>query len=168
MMASVVSQIAMLGIKAIHIPGGCTGLCQPLDVGINKPFKARVHRQWEEWMMDLIDTTNEVRDATREEVVEWATAAYWEMAITKKGILRNAWRKTAYDWFPDGLANGGDNGNDDNNGDSIGNDDDNDDDNDVWADDDNEEDNYIFDEDDMFDDNDDNDERDDDEDEGGV
>ena len=96
-------------------------MCQPLDVGINKPFKARVRRQWEEWMTDLIDATNEVRDATREEVVEWATAAYWEMAITKKGILRNAWRKTAYDWFPDGLANGGDEGDDDNDGGGVQN-----------------------------------------------
>ena len=143
-------------------------MCQPLDVGINKPFKACIRRQWEEWMTDLIDTTNEVRDATCEEVVEWATAAYWEMAITKKGILRNAWRKTAYDWFPDGLANGSDKGNDDNDGDSVGNDDDNND-NDVWADDDNEEDNYIFDDADESDnDNEESDYDDDDEDKGGV
>ena len=85
MMASVVLQIASLGIEVIHIPGGCTGLCQPLDVGVNKPFKARVRRMWEEWMTDLIDTTNEVRDATREEVVEWATAAFWEMATYGQG-----------------------------------------------------------------------------------
>ena len=44
--------------------------------------------------------------------------AYWEMAI-KKGILCNTWRRTAYDWFPDGLANGGNESNDDD-----GNDDD--------------------------------------------
>jgi hypothetical protein len=40
MMASITNKIAELGIEIIHIPGGCTGLCQPLDVGINKPFKA--------------------------------------------------------------------------------------------------------------------------------
>jgi len=27
------------GVDYFHIPGGCTGLCQPVDVGINKPFK---------------------------------------------------------------------------------------------------------------------------------
>jgi hypothetical protein len=174
MMASVVSKITALGIEVIHIPGGCTGLCQPLDVGINKPFKARVRRQWEEWMTDLIDRTNEVRDATREEVVEWVTAAYWEMATKNKRILRNAWRKTAYDWFPDGLVfagdddggNGGDDGDDDDDDDDngVGDDDDGDD---VWADNDIDEDNYIFDN-DMFDDNDNNDESDEDGDEGGV
>ncbi len=40
-MASVVKQIQKLGIEVIHIPGGCTGLYQPLDVGINKSFKFR-------------------------------------------------------------------------------------------------------------------------------
>jgi hypothetical protein len=40
MMASVTNKIAELGIEIIHIPGGCTGLTQRLDVGINKPFKS--------------------------------------------------------------------------------------------------------------------------------
>jgi hypothetical protein len=40
--ALVNDQIQKLGTKVIHIPGRCKGLCQPLDVGINKPFKCRV------------------------------------------------------------------------------------------------------------------------------
>ena len=39
MMGSVVSAINQLGIDVEHIPGGCTGLCQPIDVGVGKPFK---------------------------------------------------------------------------------------------------------------------------------
>ena len=53
MMASVTNAIAELGIEIIHIPGGCTGLTQPLDVGINKPFKSRVRVLWEEWMRSI-------------------------------------------------------------------------------------------------------------------
>ena len=41
-MASVVNVIQDLGCKVVHIPGGCTGLVQPLDVGYNKPFKMRL------------------------------------------------------------------------------------------------------------------------------
>ncbi len=41
MMALFISKISKLEIKVIHIPGGCTGLCQPLNVGMNKPFKHR-------------------------------------------------------------------------------------------------------------------------------
>ena len=29
-----------LGVDLVHIPGGCTPLCQPVDVGVNKPSRA--------------------------------------------------------------------------------------------------------------------------------
>jgi hypothetical protein len=42
MMGSVVQQIQELGVEVQHIPGGCTSLCQPVNVGFNKPFKDRI------------------------------------------------------------------------------------------------------------------------------
>ena len=42
MIASVIYKIQELGVKVKHIPGACTSLCQPVDVGFNKPFKSRV------------------------------------------------------------------------------------------------------------------------------
>ncbi len=42
MMASVVYKIQELGVEVKHIPGGCTSLCQPVDIGFNKPFKSHV------------------------------------------------------------------------------------------------------------------------------
>ena len=52
MMESVVNKIQDLGCAVEHIPGGCTGLAQPVDVGIGKPFKNRVRRHWEDWMLE--------------------------------------------------------------------------------------------------------------------
>ena len=103
MMAPVVSQIEAMGVEVIHIPGGCTGLCQPLDVGVNRSFKARVRRMWEEWLTDLLEQTDKVRDATRDEVSEWMAAVFWELVGSR--VLRNCWRKTGYDWFPGLLVN---------------------------------------------------------------
>jgi hypothetical protein len=40
-MASVVADIEALGIQIENIPGGCTGLCQPVDVGVGKPQRTR-------------------------------------------------------------------------------------------------------------------------------
>jgi hypothetical protein len=40
MMGSVVQQIQDLGVEVEHIPGGCTSLCQPVDIGVNKLFKS--------------------------------------------------------------------------------------------------------------------------------
>ncbi len=53
-MGSDVHAIQELGVEVIHIPGGCMGLLQPLDVGLNKPLKVRLSASWEEWMMAMI------------------------------------------------------------------------------------------------------------------
>ena len=45
---SVVSKVQVLGLEVKHIPGGCTGLGQPLDVGYNKPLKNKIRQKWEE------------------------------------------------------------------------------------------------------------------------
>ena len=37
--ALVVQIIQELGVEVKHIPGRCTSLCQPFNVGFNKPFK---------------------------------------------------------------------------------------------------------------------------------
>ena len=39
---SVAKAIEDLGVEWDIIPGGCTGLVQPIDVGIGKPFKHRI------------------------------------------------------------------------------------------------------------------------------
>ena len=72
MMASVTDAIADLGIEIISTPGGCTGLCQPLDLGIDKPFKAHICNLWEEWMIEEIDCTGMVVFApTHEDISSW-------------------------------------------------------------------------------------------------
>jgi hypothetical protein len=47
MMASVTTKIQDLGVEVQHIPGGCTSLCHPVDIGVNKPFKNRLCSKWE-------------------------------------------------------------------------------------------------------------------------
>ena len=39
MMASVVSKIHDLGVEVEHIAGGCTSLCHPVNIGVNKPLR---------------------------------------------------------------------------------------------------------------------------------
>ena len=39
-------------MEVLGIPGGYTGLCQPVDVGFNKPFKDCFRRLWTERARD--------------------------------------------------------------------------------------------------------------------
>ena len=111
MMASVTDVIAKLGIEIIHIPGGCTGLTQPLDVGINKPFKWRVCVLWEEWMIDESDRTGLVYAPTCKDISGWVAEVVW--GLNGKNLMRNTWRKMEYDWFfEEGVGDIGDNGDD--------------------------------------------------------
>ena len=93
MMASVVDATQELGVKVEHIPGGCTCLCQPVDVGINKPFKKRIHDLWQTWMMGDMSqgtTTVTVSAPTRELIRDWCINAYKQMQ-SETNIIQNAW-----------------------------------------------------------------------------
>ena len=82
--------------SSLHIPGGCTGLCQPVDVGFNKPFKSRMLKQWDEWMLmqwDQISAVNDTPKPSPHIVSEWVTAVY---AGFPPHMIQNAWTKTGY------------------------------------------------------------------------
>ena len=51
-MGSVVNWIQSMGIEVFYIPVGCTYLCQPIDIGINKPIKSKLQEKWDQWMME--------------------------------------------------------------------------------------------------------------------
>ena len=51
-MGSAVNQIQLMGIEVVHIPVGCTYLCQPINIGINKPIKRRLQEKWEQGMTE--------------------------------------------------------------------------------------------------------------------
>ena len=97
MMASVVGMIQDLGVEVEHIPGGCTSLCQPVDIGVNKPFKNRIRNQWEEWMIAEGLANGTTSPPTRENIVEWTRIATNSLPAQ---MIQNAWRHGQYSWFP--------------------------------------------------------------------
>jgi len=100
MMSSVVQMIQELGVEVQHIPSGFTSLCQPVDVGFNKPFKDRMRRQWMNWMINEGVIHGTTSSPVRLDVAKWVHNAMLEM----KGecqIIRNAWNRHGYAWFID-------------------------------------------------------------------
>jgi hypothetical protein len=97
MMGSVVQAIQELGVEVEHIPGGCTYLCQPVDIGVNKPFKTRMRDSWEGWMIEDGLHTGTTKPPTRAHIAEWCSRAYKNLPAV---MIQNAWRHGAYSFFP--------------------------------------------------------------------
>jgi hypothetical protein len=96
MMASVVKMIQELGVEVKHIPGGCSPLCQPVNIGFNKPFKDCMRRQWTLWMMSKGIVHGTTSQPVRRNVATWVTNAMGEMRRLIE-IVQNAWKKMGYE-----------------------------------------------------------------------
>ena len=109
-MGSVVTAIQNLGVEVEHIPGGCTYLCQPVDVGVNKPFLKLIRDKWEQWMISKGIVHGTTSPRTRKQIAQWTLHA--KIRINLENI-QNSWRHGAYSWFL--TDNNNVNNNDDNN-----------------------------------------------------
>ena len=97
MMAAVVNRIEDLGVEVRHILGGCTSLCQPVDVGFNQPFKTRMKWSWTDFMVSRGLENGKIASPTRIEVATWIKEAS-DMMVGHKCLL-NAWRRHDFEWF---------------------------------------------------------------------
>ncbi len=97
-MALVVQMINELGVEVKHIPGGCSTLCQLVDVGFNKPFKDCMQRQWIQWMIGKGIVHGTTIPPLRADDAHWVNNAMAEMKAEDR-IIQNAWRRHGYEWF---------------------------------------------------------------------
>ena len=101
-MSLVVNAVKGLGVEVEHIPGSCTYLCQPVDVGVNKPYRMHLHEKWESWMFAEGIIHGTTSPPTRKHIAEWAIHANNTLAET---TIKNAWRHGNYSWFPQQNSN---------------------------------------------------------------
>ena len=91
-----VDALTNLGVQVVYIPGGCTGLVQPIDVGVCKPFKDRLRGLWWDWLVSQDPDLRILRKASREDIADWVYQS-WEAMPAE--IIRNAWRKTDFSFL---------------------------------------------------------------------
>ena len=68
------------------IPPGQTKYVQPLDVSINKPFKAAMHRAYTEFQISNGNT----KTPTHENIIEFVYNTWYQPDIIKEDIIRNS------------------------------------------------------------------------------
>ena len=67
------------------IPGGLTKELQPLDIGVNRAFKARLRAAWEKWMTEGENTftkTGRQRRVTYATICQWIVDAWAAISVT--------------------------------------------------------------------------------------
>ena len=68
-----------LNTEPVVIPGGMTSMLQPLDVSINKPFKDRMRKKWQEWMLageHTFTAGGHIQKVELDEICRWISAAW--------------------------------------------------------------------------------------------
>jgi len=67
------------------IPGGLTKELQPLDIGINRPFKAKLRVAWEHWITDGEHTFTKIgrqRRANYTIICQWIVDAWAKISVS--------------------------------------------------------------------------------------
>ena len=96
MMASVANAIQALGVQLEFIPASCTSLVQPVDIGYNKAFKAKMRDKYREWMLGQ-DPNKPIPTTSRRQLATWIVSAQKNVGAE---TIRNAWRKPGLSYFP--------------------------------------------------------------------
>ncbi|KAG7354303.1 DDE superfamily endonuclease [Nitzschia inconspicua] len=86
-----------IGVQLKLIPKGCTSVVQPIDVGVNKPFKDRIKSLWWAWMIGFGEGGGNIPTPSREDVQHWVVEAWNSVGAH---IIQNAWRRTDLSYFP--------------------------------------------------------------------
>ena len=100
MMACVVNIIQDLGVQIETIPGGCTGLCQPINIWIGKPLKSRARHVWEEWAINEGVNVAVLRPPLRLQLSQWINDCTQRIHESTPSIVQNSWQHGAYSYFP--------------------------------------------------------------------
>ncbi|KAG7360412.1 DDE superfamily endonuclease [Nitzschia inconspicua] len=72
---TVKARLDSVGVQLKLISKGCTSIVQPIDVGVNKPFKDRIKSQWWEWMIGFGQDGGNIPTPSREDVQHWVVEA---------------------------------------------------------------------------------------------
>ena len=77
------SQLLEAKTDTLAIPAGCTSKCQPIDVCLNKPFKAVLRKCWVNYISSVVETfpdasqdpSFKIPTPTRQQMVDWVKEA---------------------------------------------------------------------------------------------
>ena len=100
-MGPIVEKFQGLGVEVQHIPSRCMYLCQPIDVGINRPIKVALADMWKDWLeMEVLENEGvfQIQTPSCKLILNWVVKVYWMLDEEK---CKNVWRKKGFEWVVD-------------------------------------------------------------------
>ena len=88
-----------LNIYPLPLPANTTSFIQPLDVGVNRPFKHKLKTLYRDWMIGLED--GESLDVGRNQLYKWVSQAWDETAVD---TIKNSFRACGFGVAPEKLS----------------------------------------------------------------
>jgi hypothetical protein len=88
----VLKAIRSLSCIVSILPGGSTSRIQPLDVGVNKPFKDYLKKYWVKYMLES-DNVENGKEITRQKLSFWITESFKEVSDNS---IRKTFEKCGY------------------------------------------------------------------------
>lgn len=83
------AKLLSANIKAIYLPAGRTADMQPLDVGVNGPFKSRCRSLWSEWTSSI----DGIRKSMTNERVAIANRVLTALSTIHMTTISNSFRR---------------------------------------------------------------------------
>jgi hypothetical protein len=71
-------------------------LCQPVNVGLNKPFKSHVQKMWFKWLINKGINQGTTSLPMRGKIAIWVYEAMGQMK-EERWIIWNAWLKMGFE-----------------------------------------------------------------------
>ena len=102
MMQSIKEALHQINVDQVTVPSSCTKYVQAPDVSWNKPFKALVSEQYDEWMASGVQEFTEagnMRPPPRKTIVEWVLTA-WARLPTE--VITKSFKSCALNLVVDG------------------------------------------------------------------
>ena len=90
----VISEFRRYRIHKAAIPDGCTSVIQPLDVSLNKPFKAILRAKWQQYILEETEKTKvekkeKLPEPTNQVMTDWIACAWNEMCLKSQCVMKS-------------------------------------------------------------------------------